>query len=180
MAANYSEAALLGRCANGVAGTVQFLYKNLIGVTVPDTIDSTTKLNTLKNKGYLFAANIEQSTRSYGSGKVGSGEWIHIRLGITWIKVNIREQVFYTIANPDKLPYESDGAAAIESTIRSVLAQAQGYRIVATDTPINVTTPNVLDLTASQRNTGILPNVKFTARMSGAIIGTKISGEVYV
>ena len=176
---NYSEAALLGRCANGVAGTVNFRLKRLVGVTVAASVDSLTKMTTLENKGYTFAANIEQSVRSYGSTKTGSGEWIDVVLAVLWLKVNIRERVFATIANSEKLPYETEGAAAIEADVRSVIAEGQGYNIVADDTPISVTTPNVLDLTPAQRNTRILPNVRFSCRLSGAINGTSIRGEVY-
>lgn len=176
---NYSEAALVGRCANGVAGTVNFRLKRLVGVTVATSVDSLTKMTVLENKGYTFAANIEQSVRSYGSTKTGSGEWIDVVLAVLWLKVNIRERVFATIANSEKLPYETEGAAAIEADVRSVLAEGQGYNIVADDTPISVTTPNVLDLTPAQRNTRILPNVRFSCRLSGAINGTTIRGEVY-
>lgn len=176
---NYSEAALLGRCANGVAGTVNFRLKRLVGITPAASVDSLTKMTTLENKGYTFAATIEQTVRSYGSTQTGSGEWIDIVLGILWLKVNIRERVFSTIANSEKLPYETEGAAAIEADVRSVIAEAQGYDIVADDTPISVTTPNILDLTPAQRNTRVLPNVRFSCRMSGAINGTVIRGEVY-
>lgn len=176
---NYSEAALVGRCANGVAGTVNFRLKRLVGVTPATSVDSLTKMTALENKGYTFAANIEQSVRSFGSTKTGSGEWIDAVLAIIWLKTNIRERVFATIANSEKLPYETEGAAAIEADVRSVIAEAQGYDIVADDTPISVTTPNILDLTPAQRNTRILPNVRFTCRLSGAINGTVIRGEVY-
>lgn len=176
---NYSEAALVGRCANGVAGTVNFRLKRLIGITTPASVDSLTKMTALENKGYTFAANVEQSVRSFGSTKTGSGEWIDAVLAILWLKTNIRERVFATIANSEKLPYETEGAAAIEADVRSVIAEAQGYNIVADDTPVSVTTPNILDLTPAQRNTRILPNVKFNCRLSGAINGTVIRGEVY-
>lgn len=176
---NYSEAALLGRCANGVAGTVNFRLKRLVGVTSAKSVDSLTKMKALEDKGYTFAATVEQSVRSFGSTKTGSGEWIDVVLAVIWLKTNIRERVFATIANSEKLPYETEGAAAIEADVRSVIAEAQGYDIVADDTPISVTTPNVLDLTPAQRNTRILPNVKFSCRLSGAINGTVIRGEVY-
>ncbi len=133
----------------------------------------------LEDKGYTFAATVEQTTRSFGSTKTASGEWIDVVLAVLWLKTNIRERVFATVANSEKLPYETEGAAAIEADIRSVIAEAQGYNIVADDTPISVTTPNVLDLTPAQRNSRILPNVRFTCRLSGAINGTVIRGEVY-
>lgn len=176
---NYSEAALVGRCANGIAGTVNFRLKRLTGVTPAASVDTLTKMKTLEDKGYTFAATVEQSTRSFGSTKTASGEWIDVVLAVLWLKTNIRERVFATVANSEKLPYETEGAAAIEADIRSVIAEAQGYDIVADDTPISVTTPSVLDLTPAQRNSRILPNVRFTCRLSGAINGTVIRGEVY-
>ena len=176
---NYSEAALVGRCANGIAGTVNFRLKRLVGVTPAESVDTLSKMKVLEDKGYTFAATVEQSTRSYGSTKTASGEWIDVVLAVLWLKTNIRERVFATVANSEKLPYETEGAAAIEADIRSVIAEAQGYDIVADDTPISVTTPNVLDLTPAQRNSRILPNVRFTCRLSGAINGTVIRGEVY-
>lgn len=176
---NYSEASLVGRCANGIAGTVNFRLKRLVGVTPADSVDTVTKMKTLEDKGYTFVATVEQSTRSFGSTKTASGEWIDVVLAVLWLKTNIRERVFATVANSEKLPYETEGAAAIEADIRSVIAEAQGYDIVADDTPISVTTPNVLDLTPAQRNSRILPNVRFTCRLSGAINGTVIRGEVY-
>ena len=177
---NYSEAAILGRCANGTAGTVNFRLKKLIGVTVPTSIDTNNKLTTLNNKNYNFAATLEGQTRSYGSGKVGSGEWIHIRLGITWLEVGMREDLFYTVADTEKLVYENEGAAAIESAIRSRLSRGQKIGIIAKDSPIEVSVPNVLDLTPQQRGTGILPDVTFSARMSGAIQGAIVRGGVYL
>lgn len=176
---NYSEAALVGRCANGIAGTVNFRLKRLVGVTPAASVDALSKMKALEDKGYTFAATVEQSTRSYGSTKTASGEWIDVVLAVLWLKTNIRERVFATVANSEKLPYETEGAAAIEADIRSVIAEAQGYNIVADDTPISVTTSNVLDLTPAQRNSRILPNVRFTCRLSGAINGTVIRGEVY-
>ena len=176
---NYSEAALVGRCANGIAGTVNFRLKRLVGITPPASVDTLYKMKTLEDKGYTFAATVEQSIRSYGSTKTASGEWIDVVLAILWLKTNIRERVFATVANSEKLPYETEGAAAIEAAIRSVIAEAQGYNIVADDTPISVATPNVLDLTPAQRNSRVLPNVRFACRLSGAINSTVIRGEVY-
>jgi len=176
---NYSEAALVGRCANGVAGTVNFRLKRLVGITPAASVDTLSKMKALEDKGYTFAATVEQTTRSFGSTKTASGQWIDVVLAMLWLKTNIRERVFATIANSEKLPYETEGAAAIEADVRSVIAEAQGYDIVADDTPISVTTPNILDLTPAQRNTRILPNVRFSCRLSGAINGTVIRGEVY-
>lgn len=175
-----TEIALIARCGGDTAGTVQFLMKELVGVPSPDAIVKTkTHQNTLTAKGYTFAAVGNKKVYSYGSGKVGNGEWIDIRLAVTWIVTNIRERVFNLITGVDKLPMENDGATAIESVVRSVLMEGRDLGIIARDTPITVTVPDVTALTRAQRASRILPRVRFTARLSGAIIGTVIRGEVY-
>lgn len=178
MAVNYSEAALLGRAANGVAGSVTFYDKKLIGVVAGVT--STTVASVLENKGYTFAVNIGNDVRSFGSAKTGSDEWIDIILAMTWIKTNVRDQVYLAIANTEKLGYTNEGATVIESAVRSVLSQGQQYNLIARDVTPTVITPNVLDLTPQQRSTRVLPNVRFSCRLEGAIHATTINGEVYV
>lgn len=175
-----SEIALLARCGGKVAGTTQFLYKKLIGVKSPDSIvDTDTKQATLIAKGYTFAAVGNGETYSYGSGKVGSGDWIDIRLVMTWIVVNIRQRVFRTVTSLDKLGMENDGAAVIESDVRSVLMDARDLGMISRDAPILVTVPDVTTLTPAERHSRNLPRVEFEAQLTGAIIGTVIRGAVY-
>lgn len=176
---NYTEIALVARCTSGTIGTVQFLVKKLIGVGVPATVKTDTNQNTLTAKGYTFAAKANGAVYSYGSGKVASGEWIDIRLGITWMKIRIRERIFATISSRDKLGYEADGAAAIEADVRAVLQEAKNIGIIAQDSQIFVSVPDPTTLSVAQRASRVLPDVKFTVRMSGAIISTIVRGEVY-
>lgn len=176
---NYTEIALVARCTSGTIGTVQFLVKKLIGVGVPASIKTETHQNTLTAKGYTFAANASGAVYSYGSGKVVSGEWIDIRLGITWMKIRIRERIFGTISSRDKLGYEADGAAAIEADVRAVLQEAKNIGIIAQDSQIFVSVPDPTTLSVAQRSSRVLPDVKFTVRMQGAIISTIVRGEVY-
>lgn len=174
-----SEMALLARCAGDVAGTVQFSQKELVGVLVPKTIVRPSQMTTLTAKGYTFPAIGNGKVSSYGSGKLANGEWIDIGLAITWIKVNIRERVFNALTNIDKLPMENDGASVIEGIVRSTLMEARDLGMIAKDSPIVVTVPDVTTMTKVQRAERKLPNVFFSARLSGAIVAVQIRGEVY-
>lgn len=175
-----SEIALLARCAGDVAGTVQFLLKELVGVPDPASVINTkTKQNTLTAKGYTYPAVGNGRVYSFGAGKLGSGEWIDIGLATTWIKVNIRERVFNTLTSVDKLPMENDGASVIEGDVRSVLMEARDLGIIAKDSPIVVTVPDVTTLSRVVRSQRTLPRVVFSCRLSGAIIATIIRGEVF-
>ncbi|UJE34836.1 tail sheath protein [Acinetobacter phage vB_AbaM_P1] len=175
-----TEIALLARCAGKVAGTVQFLLKELIGVPSPDSMVKTdTHQATLTAKGYTFAAVGNRKVYSYGAGKVGNGDWIDIRLVMTWTTVNIRERVFRTVTSLDKLGMENDGAATIESDVRSVLMEGRDLGMFSRDAPIIVTVPDVTTLDPAVRHDRILPRVEFEAQLTGAIIGTVIRGSVY-
>ncbi|QQV88737.1 tail sheath protein [Acinetobacter phage Liucustia] len=175
-----TEIALLARCAGKTAGTVQFLLKELVGVPSPDSVVKTpTHQTTLTGKGYTFAAVGNGKTYSYGSGKVGNGDWIDIRLVITWTVVNIRERIFNTLTSLDTLGMDNDGASVIESDVRSVLMEGQDLGMYSRDAPITVTVPDVTMLTKAQRHSRILPRVTFEAQLRGAMIGTVIRGSVY-
>lgn len=173
------EIALLAVAGGRVAGTAQFKLKQLTGVIPPKAITDRSHAPQLEKGGYTFCAKINKKTYSYGSAKLGSGEWIDVGLAITWIRVGIREDVFDTIASPrDKLGMSNTGAASIEATIRRRLVIGQNIGIISKEAPINVSVPDVSKL-GKIRATRILPDVRFSAQLLGAIIGTKINGEVW-
>lgn len=176
---NPSEIALLARCAGNVAGTVQFLMKELVGIPDPKSIDTPTKQSTLLAKGYTFPAVGNKKVYSYGSGKLGNGDWIDIGLTITWLRVNMREEIFNTVTAEDKLGMDNDGAATIEGRVRSVLMRGRDLNMVAKDTPIVVTSPDVTTMQKAERAGRRLPRVKFSCRLTGAIVGTQVLGEVW-
>lgn len=180
MAVNYSEAGFVGRGSAGVAGAVTFRHKKLNGIAqIASSIKDDTDIQTLMNKGYNFAVMINNEVRTYGSNQTGSGEWIDGVLGRLWLKIRIREVLYPIIADGDKLNYDTEGAGAIETGVRSVIAEGQNLNVVARDTRPSVRTPNVLELSPEQRNTRVLPNVVFDCRLTGAIEGVISRGEVY-
>ena len=175
-----SEIALLARCGGNVAGTAQFMLKLLRGVADPSkVVDTPTKQNTLTAKGYTYCAIGNGKTYSFGSGKFGDGSWIDIGLATIWVKVNIRERIFNTLTSVDTLPMANDGASVIEGDVRSVLMQGVALGIIAGDSPIVVTVPDVTALTKVERSQRTLPRVKFSCRLNGAITGVQAVGEVY-
>lgn len=175
---SYSEIAVVARCSAGVAGSVQFLLKLLVGITTPASVDTKTKQRILTSKGYTYAAVGNKKTYSYGSGETGNG-WIDINLAILWIKVGIREDLFNLLTSEDKLPMEDVGASAVESRVRSRLMLGQDLGIIAKDTPITVTVPKVSQMTPVERSKRELPRVKFSCRLNGAIISVTVNGEVF-
>lgn len=173
------EAAVLGRCANGVAGSVLFLYKTLVGV-VADNF-TTTQFNTLTDRNVLGYATIEGQGNIVGAGKVGVGEWIHVMLGVQWIITRMREALWNLLRSTEKLSFTNDSLTAVQGVITQVLVEARNNGIIANDTPFSVIVPNALDYTPAQRSTGVVSGVKFKARLAGAIVKIDgIQGEVYL
>lgn len=176
---NASEIALVARCSTRVAGTIQFTLKELNNVSIADTITSKTHITTLISKGYTFLANGNGKAYSYGAGTLGNGWIIDIGLAITWLQVRMRERIFNTVTGADKLGMDADGAGVVESDIRAVIAEGKELGIVAKDSPVVVSVPNVATLARAVRAGRILPNVYFNVRLTGGIAGVQVRGEVY-
>ena len=173
------EAALLGRCTNGVAGSVLFLYKTLVGVTADSFTD--TEYTTLETKNITAYSLIEDQGSVIGSGKVGSGEWIHVMLASQWIITRMREALWNYLRSNEITSFTNDSLTAIQGVMTQVLTEARNNRLIANDTPFTITVPNALDYTSAQRATGVVSGVKFKARLAGAIVKIDgVVGEVYL
>lgn len=173
------EAALLGRCANGVAGSVLFLYKTLVGVT-PDSFTDA-EYAAIESKNVTAYSTIESQGNLVGAGKVGSGEWIHVMLGSQWIVTRMREAIWNFIRSNEIVSFTNPSLTALQGVMTQVLTEARNNKIVADDTPFSIIIPNALDYTPAQRATGIVSGVKFKARLAGAIVKVDgIDGEVYL
>ena len=112
-------------------------------------------------------------------GKVASGEFIDIIIGIDWIQANLQATVFGALVSQGKLPYDDSGIQAVKSLVNGVLVQAAAMGILQADS-IVVTVPKYADIPVADRNSRNLPDVKFTALLQGAVQTVQIRGTVSV
>lgn len=174
----FIEAAWVGRFASEVIGSAVWIYKTLDGC-VADSY-STSEEQFLLDKNANMYTYIEDDPNVFGQGKVVGGEWIDVMLGVTWIEVRMGERIWGLIKSQNKINYTNAGISMIEIKIREVLNEAVAMNILTDEDDIKITVPNANNIPSSQRNTRILSNVTFTARLAGAIIKVDgIVGTVY-
>ena len=176
MATSYAECGLVGRFAPEQAGSNIWEQKTIVGLTV-DTL-TPDEISYIHGKNGATYENVGSVDVVIG-GKCADGGWIDESIFVDWLKSRIQESVWALLVNTRKIGYTSAGAAAIEGSMRSVMAEGIQVGGLAADPAPVVTVPNVLNLSSAQRATRTLPDVTFTARLAGAIRATTITGSVF-
>lgn len=176
MATSFAECGLVGRFAPEQAGSNIWEQKTIVGLTV-DTL-TPDEISYIHDKNGATYENVGSVDVVIG-GKCADGGWIDESIFVDWLKSRIQESVWSLLVNTRKIGYTSAGAAAIEGSMRSVMAEGIQVGGLAADPAPVVTVPNVLNLSSAQRATRTLPDVTFTARLAGAIRATTINGTVF-
>lgn len=175
-------AALYGRCLPLDPGSVTFYGKGLSGVTAfPIHMQPTHRTNLVARRagGYEVVDGTGLSVTfgtSVGDAVTG---FIDVRRNLDWIQDDMSKAVFGTIAANDIIPYTDKGIAAIEAQVRASLSRAFILGITAAPPARgDVTVPLAASIDSATKATRALPNVRFTAVMSGAIHSVAIQGQV--
>lgn len=182
-ASDYEEVAKMARCFAIDPGGETWALKSLAGVKTDGWTE--TEYTTIKNKNgntYEKVRNISVTQ----NGKVVAGEWIDIIRFRDWLVEEIQTNVFTLLKNNDKVPYTDAGIAMVENVVRKALEDGQDRGGIApTEYDENnnenpgfvLTVPLASEITPTQKATRDLKDVKFTARMAGAIHTVEIKGS---
>ena len=176
-AGEYAAAAWIGRVMGGWdVGAATYAYKTLSGCSTDALLVSKKDIVHGKNANtYCTVSGVDVTEE----GKVASGEFIDVTIGLDWVEANIQAAVFGALVALGKLPYDDSGIQAVGSIVRGVLVQAAGMGILQLDS-IQVTVPRYADIPVADRTARRLPDVKFTALLQGAIQTVQIRGTVSV
>lgn len=183
-AADYPEVAVMSRCFTAVPGSETWANKRLAGVMVDPLTE--TQFIVLRNKNVNTFEKFRNLSLTQ-TGKVAAGEWIDVIRFRDWLAEEIKVNVLNVLVNNEKVPYTDAGIAIIEGAIRQSLRQGQvngGIAPVEYDEEGNknlgytVTVPLAANISANQKASRILTDVKFTARLAGAIHVVEINGSL--
>lgn len=174
---DFPDAAWMGKLFPFDPGSETWKFKTLAGI-VADDITSAQKAN-LKAKNCNFYTTVGGQDMT-AEGVVGVGEFIDIIRGIDWLESTIATDVFFVLKNTLKIPYTDAGIAVIENRVRGALKKGEDQGVIADDPKFIVTVPRAVDVPAIDRANRILNNVKFNARLAGAIHFVNINGVVTV
>lgn len=173
----YHAEGLIGMCAPKTIGSFTWTFKQVTGV--PAARLTGAEINNVLKYNASCQIN-EAGVLMNAKGVMTSGEYIDNIQATDWLKARITENVFRLLAMKDKVPYTNEGIALVVAELERVLKQAFRQGIIATDDAGNpdfkITYPlrsEILKNTIAQR---ILPDVKFTAVVAGAVEKVQING----
>lgn len=167
--------AWLGRVLPLTPGSETWKFKTLSGVN-PVTTTSTHRVN-LRAKDCNTIQTVAGRNITW-EGETVDGDFIDVVRGLDWLEDDMTKSVFEVLAGANKIPMTNAGIATIESAVKGSLKRA--FRAGIIDSDFTVTVPVVSDVSTANRALRLLPDVKFSCRLQGAIHKCVISGVVSV
>jgi hypothetical protein len=172
---DYPAAAWMGRMLPLAPGSASWAFKQLSGVKKE-------KLNTEVIEA-LKKAHINRhiGINDVGvtlDGKVMSKEYIDVVHGIDWLHVRIQERLFRLLMLNEKIPYTPKGIDLVRSEIMAQLKEGVYRGLLAENPEPVVSIPAIDDIDSITRGQRKLPDVRFSARLAGAIHEIEIRGKV--
>lgn len=163
-------------------GAATWKFKTLSGITFDAFTGAELTALVAKNANHYVSVSGLNMT---AEGVAHQGEFIDTVRGLDFVAQRIAEDVFRHLKVNPKIPYTDAGAASVQSIVDGVLQSATvpggGSGQIFTDDPAPVVTvPAVADVDANTRATRTLPDVNFTATLSGAVHKVEVSGTVTV
>ena len=172
-----ADAAWLGKCLPFDPGSETWKFKTLatVGATI---LTATERTNILNKKANLYetvaGVNITEE------GWVAAGEFIDVVRFRDWLKARMQERVYARLVNLKKIPFTDAGIALIEAEVRGQLQDGIDAGGLAADPAPVVTVPKAANVSTANKTARLLPDVKFTATLAGAIHSLTISGTISV
>lgn len=172
----FPEAAWAGRLLPKDPGSAAWAYKTLAGIAASSLSDSEITQLELKRCAYYITMAGVNITRE---GKVSSGEWLDVVLGLDYLRSNIQADYFALLAGAEKVPFTAQGIAMSEGVVRSRLQDGVNKGILV-DGSIAVSFPTVDQINSTDKGNRLLPSGTFSAKLQGAILATNMTGTVSV
>lgn len=176
----FPECAIIGLQAPKDPGTTTWKFKQVSGVTATNL--STTQSIILKGTKYDYGKgyNTFEPTGGvdiFAEGRVVSSEFLDVIRGVDWLEARMREEIYLTLINSEKIPYTDAGFTIIEGRMRSVLNRAV-VRGFLSDFTINVPDPRSID--TNSRINRVASGFTFNGTLASAVHFVEVNGTVSV
>lgn len=182
---NRLNAAYAAKFLSYEPGSELWAYKSLSTVEAQSL--STTDISSLESRNVSYYTTIGSQAMVQG-GKVSAGEWIDTIRFRDWLKTQIQQNVINLLLSLPKVPYTDPGIGLVQNAVTAALdagVEAGGIARPSSDektgtvTPsYTITVPKAAELDAATRKTRVLPKVKWTAWLAGALIAVEIGGTL--
>ena len=176
-ASSAAGAAWLGCVLPYDAGGATWAYKSIRGVAVTKlSTNAQGAIATKKGNFYVSVAGVA-GTRW---GVTASGEYIDTTLCVDWLHARWGERLFALLSSVPKLPYTDASVVKVKAEIGAVNGLAVRQGIIADDPAPTVEAQKVLDVDPTDRANRLLPDVRVTARLAGAIHEIDVTASLSV
>jgi hypothetical protein len=166
------EAAYFGKMLTKHPGSATWAMKGL--QSVPTYNLTAAQRQTALEKNATIYTSVA-GTPITSDGRVASGEYIDVIQGLDWLKARIQNMVFTPLVQQDKVPFTDSGIQTIVGQLRAALDEGVKYQILKS---YDISAPTESEVPANDKSERMLPDVKFTAPLAGAIHRTAIDGTI--
>lgn len=177
-ATTWPDTAWAGSLLGYDPGSITWAFKRVAGV--PGQTFTGSQISALEDKRVTRIETIQGLSRTLGGFTSDAGAYIDIIRGLDWLKQRMAEDIFAQLVNQVKVPYTNAGIAIIEMAVRARLQDAINRNVLADDENLTVTVPDVSQTDPIDRANRLLRDVKFTARLAGAIHKVIVRGTASV
>ena len=175
--AEHLDAAVVGALLPKLPGPITFANKGLAAVTMQSP--NTSQRLALKTK----KANCYVNIKGLGFtlwGWAASGRYLDVTVAIDWFDVNIEDRIISLLRNNDVVPYTESGIELVRSQINGQILDGIALGIIDGQQPYSVTAPALASIDPALKTQRILPDMRYTYALSGAIHQVRVVGLVQV
>jgi len=173
--AQCAAAAWAGRMLPKAPGSATWANKSLAGVDKSPLSD--TDRGVLKGKNVNYYVDVKGIGFTL-DGRAASGRYIDITHGIDWFDARTSERIVALLANNDKVAYTDKGIELVRAQVLGQILEGISATLIDGDAPYSVTVPKVAEINPNDRTARILPDVKFSFVLQGAVHKVLINGTV--
>lgn len=171
-ASEHPGAAWLAEMLSYPAGSANWMYKQLPGITV-DALTETQRGNVLGKFGNVYTTL--NGTAMTEKGITPSGQYADITVGLDWIRANLQTDVLNAQMSAPKIPYTDDGAMVLLGLLKGRIKKAQDAGIVATVPAVQYQIPTAASQSPTDRGNRNFPGIVATGTLQGAIDSVSFS-----
>lgn len=176
----YPECAIVGLQGTKDPGSTTWKFRTVSGVTASNLTD--TQSMVLKGTKYDYGKGYNTYEPRGGrvifaEGRTTSGEFIDVIRFSDWLVARMRERIFMTLVNSEKIDYTPGGYAIIEGRMREVLNEGVAVGGLYSYT-VEVPNPRAAD--PNNRANRVASGFRFRGVLAGAVHFVEISGSLEI
>lgn len=168
----YPAEAWMGKMFPKDPGSATWAFKTLSGV--PSYALTGAQIATIEGKEGNFYTDVAGIDITQ-FGTVGLGEYIDVIRGVDWLKSRIQTLAYLPLIQQDKIPYTNEGIQTVVGQVRAALQEGVDAGLLSV---FEVTAPDVADVSITDKGNRVLPDIDFTATLTGAIHKVTVTGTV--